>query len=79
MARTRTINTHCHGCSTPMSFPAVPVRIVQLDGTVRHYHGKDSAVWICKTCRQVPAKLKAARLAAGMPADASREGFDADE
>ena len=74
------INTSCHGCKSPMSFEAIPVVLSDMDGERRTYWGKDSAAWICKTCRQNPAKLKEARLAAGMPATPSMPaGFDDDE
>lgn len=62
------INTHCHSCKFPMSFEAVPVKIVEITGQVKTFYGKDDAVWICSTCRQEPSKLKAARIAAGLPA-----------
>jgi len=67
-ARKRMINTTCHGCKQAMSFEAVPVTLRDIDGTSKTHYGKDWAVWICKTCRQEPSKLKAARIAAGMPA-----------
>ncbi len=63
------INTNCHGCKQPMNFEAIPVSIVDMDGKRRDYYGKDEAVWICKVCRQEPSKLKAARIAASMPAE----------
>ena len=63
-----------------MNFEAIPVVLSDMDGERRTYYGKDSAAWICKTCRQDPTLLKAARLAAGMPASPSLpEGFDADD
>jgi hypothetical protein len=50
-----------------MSFEAVTVKLTELDGTTKTYYGHDSSAWICQTCRQDPSKLKAARIAAGMP------------
>ena len=72
------INTQCHGCSSPMEIEAQPVVLGELDGTRKTHYGKASSVWICKTCRQDPFKLRAARVAAGMPATYTWEGFDAD-
>jgi len=63
-----------------MQFEAKPVVLVNMDGSVQTHYGKDDSVWICKTCRLEPAKLKAARVAAGMPATPSMpEEFDYDE
>jgi hypothetical protein len=75
----KTINTHCHGCKNAMSFEAVPVKITELTGDVSVYEGKEDAVWICGVCRQEPSKLKAARLAAGMPAKPESSRFDDDD
>ena len=76
----RMINTHCHGCSEPMQLEAKPVTLTDMNGETKTYYGKASAVWICKTCRVDPYKLRSARLAAGMPASPTMPaGFDADE
>lgn len=76
----RMINTSCHGCKLPMSFEAVPVKIVEMTGKVTEHYGKDSAAWICGTCRLDKDKLKAARLAAGLPASPTMPvGFEEDE
>lgn len=60
------INTHCHGCNTPMRFEAVPVTLVEMTGKKVTHWGKATAAWICGVCRLDSAKLKAARLAAGL-------------
>jgi len=74
------INTSCHGCKQPMNIEPAPVTIRELTGELKTYEGKASSIWICKTCRQEPAKLKAARLAAGMPASPTLPAsFEADE
>ena len=72
------INANCHGCKQPMNFEAVPVTLIDITGNRQEHWGKNSAAWICPTCRQDPKKLKAARVAAGLSADVEREGFDAD-
>ena len=72
------INTQCHGCKLPMELEAQPVVLGEMDGTRKTHYGKASSVWICKTCRLDPFKLRAARVAAGMPANPTWEGFDAD-
>lgn len=66
--RKRMINSSCYTCKASIVHEAVPVVLNDMDGGRKTYWGKDDAVRICRTCRQEPAKLKAARLAAGMPA-----------
>jgi hypothetical protein len=66
--RTKMIHTSCHCCKKTMVFESVPVTITDLDGERKTYHGRDDAIWICKVCREYPTRLKAARVAAGMPA-----------
>ena len=79
MSRPNIIHTNCHGCKAPMSFERVPVKITELTGEVRVFSGKSDAPWICSTCREDPSKLKAARVAAGLPAKPDMpEEFDAD-
>lgn len=79
MGRHKIIRTKCHGCSLPMGFEAVPVKITELTGEVSVFYGKEDAPWICPTCRQEPSKLKAARLAAGLPAEPRVSRFEEDE
>ena len=71
MPKKRMINTSCHGCQQPMNFEAVPVTLTDMSGKKETHYGKDSSVWICKTCRLEPSKLKAARIAASMPQEPS--------
>ena len=67
----------CHGCQAPMKFQALPATYVDWDGVPRTYWGKDTAVWICRTCRQDPKKLEAARLATGwLPKKAGVSEYD---
>lgn len=75
----RILHTRCHGCDSPMEFEAVPVKTVEITGAVKVSYGKEGSIWICKTCRLEPKKLKAARIAAGMPAVPERSSFDDDD
>lgn len=80
MNESRMINTKCHGCSTPMVFEASPFKIVEWSGETKTYWGKDDAIWICKTCREDPKKLKAARIATGfLPQEANISKYDETE
>ena len=58
------ITTQCHGCHIGMVFDAVPVTLTTWEG-VKTYYGKSEAIWICKSCREIPARLRAARKATG--------------
>jgi hypothetical protein len=63
-----------------MHFEAKPVITIDMSGDVTTHYGKDDAVWICGTCRLDPKKLKAARVAAGMPEKPTMPAeFDYDE
>jgi len=74
------IDANCHGCQTPMSFEAVPVTLTDMSGERHTHYGKNSAAWICSTCRLDPRKLRAARTAAGLPAEANMPaGYDDDD
>lgn len=59
------IETTCHGCGTPMRFENKSSTYVDWDGVPRVYWGKDTAIWICKTCHEDRYKLQAARKATG--------------
>jgi len=70
------IHAKCHGCDCAMDMEAVPVTIKDIAKGVKTHYGKSESVWICKSCRPFPARMKAARLAAGMPAKPESSSFE---
>jgi hypothetical protein len=79
MKEVRTINAHCHGCGNHMPLEAKPATFTNMLGVVETHWGKDTAAWICSICRLDPKKLKAARVAAGLPATPELSKYDDDD